>query len=424
MHYPNYNRNIHDIYLYGPGNTGYPIGINPNSLIAGASADFASVQIRQRQFNTTLENYKGTINLPPGATEGVYPNYYNANTPMCVAISEKLISLVSHYTANKPSDSGPYGVVGNPGVFNKYTGTTTAYELTTLNLWNNTLSGICSYGPFSGFYNFLPQNLLPAGYSFSTPFYFTGSPEISGFANGVTQYLITNYDNAFSQLLNNNQNISVEPIKIISPYEVLTDEQKENLDSFCITFFSSNAVSSNNARYIRYLLPITNVFMWDGNDKIIPADYLVIDFNYLQSQLYYDSYLNSNNFYYGSNYYVLFDDPNCGYGAGDSSSQIVYLNNNKLYFIGAVHSASSNNNWSKTKIPTTNTPKIQFQFAPYQVTTFPNLQGLSELNLDRNHYSTTLNSGPTLATKIDFTRASNKMADIIEQLNVLYANLT
>ena len=202
MFYPNYNPTLHDIYLYDGTNTGYPIGINPNSLIAGASADFAAVQIRYRQFDTEITP------PPPGATVGVYPNYYNANIPMCTVISDKIIQLNSHYTANKPSDSGPYGAIGNPGYFTKYTGTTTAYPYLSLNFWKPDLSGITTYGPFSGFYNFLPANLLPSGYSFANYFYFTGSPEIPGFENGSTFYQILAPDISFATLLNSNQNIA------------------------------------------------------------------------------------------------------------------------------------------------------------------------------------------------------------------------
>jgi hypothetical protein len=412
MHYSNYDRNIHDIYLYGAGNSGYPIGINSNSLIAGASADFPSLQRRQRLFNIPIRGiFEDPITIPPGATEGVYPNYYNSNIPMSVVISEKIVMLPSHYTANKPSDSGPYGVIGNPGYYTKYTGTTTAYPLTNLDLWNQTLNGICSYGPFSGFYNFLPSSLLPSGYSFSVPFYFTGSPEIPGFENGNTFYMILNWDASFANLLEVSQNINLDPIKIISIYEVLTDEQKENLQNYVVSFFDL----STGDELINYVVPVNDVYMWDGSDKILPVEKIKFAFLFKNN-----SELTGGNFQIQTFADALFDEL-CGWATGDSSSQILCLRNNKLYFIGSVYEAGGTRDWTQTERADRGVPfKVYFRFALYQNAIFPNLQGLQNLPLDRNHYSTTLNTGLTLATEIDFTRVKSKMDNIVAGLNTLW----
>ena len=100
MYYKDYDPTIHDIYLYGPGNVGYPIGVNPNSLIYGASADFASVIPRYRAFTGT-----GPIPVPPGAGVTSLPNYYNIkDNPLFLVIGDKTLSSNLHYTANKPSD--------------------------------------------------------------------------------------------------------------------------------------------------------------------------------------------------------------------------------------------------------------------------------------------------------------------------------
>ena len=104
MYYAEYNPTLHDIYLYDASNTGYPIAINPNSLIAGASADFASVQIRQRRLSVA----DGAIEIkspPPGTSITYYPNYYNTNIPLNIIISDKIIGTNVHYSANIPSDS-------------------------------------------------------------------------------------------------------------------------------------------------------------------------------------------------------------------------------------------------------------------------------------------------------------------------------
>ena len=408
MYYPDYNPAIHDIFLYGPGNTGYPIGINPNSLIAGASADFSGVQPRYRRFNIEI------LSPPIGATVGVYPNYYNANIPICTVISNKIVGLNSHYTANKPSDSGPYGLIGNPGYYAKYTGTTTAYPINSVILWNSTLSGFCTYGPISGFYNYLPTSKLPAGYSFYYPFYFTGSPEIPGFVTGATFYQILNPDNSFAEFLNSSDSINVEPIKIISPYDVLTEEQKTNLDSYLISYYTPSQTS------MFYYVPVEDVYIWDGNDKIIPADKLSFGFVFQKSQPTNPEYVAYSNPYID----VLFTNPNIKIAVGDSSSQLIYFKNNKLYFIGSALAAGATRVYTQSKWIEQNVTYPTMTFSVYCGVIFPNLQGLQTLPLDRNHYSTSLNSGVTLATKIDIDRINNKMTQIITGLSNLLNNIT
>ena len=416
MHYPNYNRTLHDIYLYDVTNTGYPIGINPNSLIAGASADFAAVQIRSRQFNVEI------IPPPPGATVGVYPNYYNANSPICTIISNKIIQLNAHYTANKPSDFGPYGAIGNPGFYSKYVGLTTSYPYLSLDFWKPDMSGITSYGPFSGFYNFLPSSLLPSGYSFGNYFYFTGSPEIPGFQNGETYYQILNSDISFANLLNESQNIAIEPIKIISPYNLLTDDQKENIYSYLVTLFDSTGTSYLGYSYV---IPVTNVYFWDGNDKCIPVEKIGLSFKFRNST---GSPAPNNNIPVVDAVEAFFDTESDGStsqaAVGDSSGQLIYLHNNKLYFIGSAVSTSTSRSYVRTKHTDSVEPKLTVAFSLYQNSIYANLQGLDNLPLDRNHYSTCLTQGNTLATKIDFTRSQEKLNSIINKLNILLTNIS
>jgi hypothetical protein len=182
MYYKNYDPNIHDIYLYGPGNIGYPIGINPTSLIAGASADFASVLPRYRAFTGT-----GPIPIPPGTGVTGLPNYYNIkDRPLYLVFGNKTLSSNIHYTANKASDS--YIDLA------KYTGTTTAYPALSLALWNKNLSGFCYFGPFTGFYNCVPLNKISGNTAYMPPVYFSGSPEIPGFQSGATFYVVLQND--------------------------------------------------------------------------------------------------------------------------------------------------------------------------------------------------------------------------------------
>ena len=397
MYYPDYNPSLHDIFLYGPGNSGYPIAINSNSLIAGASADFASVMPRIRRFQTEIKP------LPLGATEEVYPNYYNADTPLHVVISEKIIASNIHYTANKPSDSTLN--------YAKYTGTTTAYPTLTSSFWKPDLSGFTSYGPFSGYYNCLPSSLLPSGYSFANSVHFSGSPEIPGFATGATQYLICNPDLSFSNLLNSNQNIAAEPIKIISPHELITDQQLENINNYLITEYLENTFT------YAYSFPVENVYYWDGNDKCIPVEYLKFSFNY--STNFDPNYVFPENLFFSpflNGYFKAFSL----LGVGDSSGQLIYLQNNKLYFLGAGYLAQANVDYVKgANLNNLFFPLESIGTPGYQQLVYTNLQALTNLPIDRDHYSTTLNTGLTLATQIDFTRVQEKMNLLVPTLNAL-----
>jgi len=189
MYYKNYDPNIHDIYLYGPGNIGYPIGINPTSLIAGASADFASVSPRYRAFTGT-----GPIPIPPGTGVTGLPNYYNIkDNPLYLVFGDKTLNSNIHYTANKASDS--YIDLA------KYTGTTTAYPALSLALWNKNLSGFCYFGPFTGMYNCVPLNQISGNTAYMPPVYFSGSPEIPGFQSGATFYLVLLNDTGIMDLV-------------------------------------------------------------------------------------------------------------------------------------------------------------------------------------------------------------------------------
>lgn len=405
MYYPDYNPTIHDIYLYGPGNTGFPIAINPNSLIAGASADFVSVGPRYRRFDYEI------LPPPPGLPLSLYPNYYNANIPLYTVISDKIIGLNSHYTANKPSDFGPYGVIGG-GLYSKYTGTTTAFPYLSLGVWNEDWSGISYYGPFTGFYNFLPENLLPSGYSgcsFAKAFYFTGSPEIFGFSGGNTFYCVLNPDNSFANLMDPAQSIETHPIKIISPYEVLTENQKSNFSDYCYALLNPGYSEAS----FSYLFPTENLYFWDGNDKIIPTDYFAFSFQFKNIGTQFLSGIPIN-------FYVecIFMHKDAKIDVGDSSGQLVYLKNNKLYFIGSALAVSSVR-ITQSVYPSETQAYPSVVFPAYQYALFPNLQGLTFMPLNRTKYSTTLNAGLTLATKIDFDRTNNLMENIINTLTNL-----
>jgi hypothetical protein len=383
MYYENYDPSLHDIYLYGPGNTGYPIGINPNSLIAGASGDFRSVSPRYRAFTAT-----GPIPIPPGTSVEYLPNYYNIkDTPLNIVFGDSTIASTVHYFANKPSDTIGF-------VYAKYTGTTTAFPIGTVSFWNSSFSGLCGYGPWTGIYNCVPANQITGSTSYAKELYFSGSPEIPGFATGSTFYEILNSDHGFMDLLGSGPTLSQPIAKIISIGALANDAllQGNTVDYL-------NYASAQTIVYIFIETP--DLYFWDGCDKIIPISKLAVGFSH-----------NANNIITGpEGVYALFPE-NSAIWVGDSSSQIVYKKNNSLYFIGTVTSTGSDSLLFDNYI---------FAFGPlYASDIYPLYNYLGSREIDKNHYWYPLNQGLTLATQIDFTRIEAGLNNLSTLLNNVY----
>jgi|694.fasta_scaffold85062_5 hypothetical protein len=394
MYYKNYDPNIHDVYLYGPGNIGYPIGINPTSLIAGASADFASISPRYRAFTGT-----GPIPIPPGTGVTGLPNYYNIkDNPLYLVFGDKTLSSNIHYIINKASDSFT--------TLAKYTGTTTAYPALSVALWNKNLSGFCYFGPFTGFYNCVPLNQISGNTSYMPPIYFQGSPEIPGFGLGATFYQVLPNDNGIMDLMGAGLGITMnQPVaKKIHPSVYI----KEIIDQGITPTITP---VSNNPSAFTVRVPGINLYIWDGNDKIIPISAFEVGY----------SYQTINNFNYMSPFafYAVFPNNNLNnldyaIWVGDSSSQIIYKKNNSLFFLGSVYGLLT------LPIIQENLEELLGVGSLYCTEAMPLYTFLKNSFIDKNHFWYPLNQGFTLSTQIDFDRIETDINNLNSSVNFKY----
>jgi hypothetical protein len=385
MYYSEYNPTIHDIYLYGPGNIGYPIGLNPNSLIYGASADFASVLPRARAFTGT-----GPIPIPPGTGVTSLPNYYNIkDSPLFVVTGNRTVSGNIHYVPNKSSDSFVYSA------YAKYTGTTTAFPTLSLGFWNNNLTGLSYYGPWTGIYNCVPLNQITGATAYAASRYFSGSPEIPGFVSGATFYQILNDDHGFMDLLGSGVTMTQPIAKKISPSTLIQELIERGM-----TASYTNVTSPNFSVKINTI----DCYIWDGNDKVIPASSINIFY----------AFDSTTQFTEPGSFIAQFTNSGQTYAGwvGDSSSQIIYLKNNSLYFLGSVESTSGTGN------------NIGFAGPVYCGDVLPLYNFLGNRLVDKNHYWYPLHQGLTLATQINFTNLQTSINNLSSKVNLLYQEWT
>lgn len=394
MYFPDYNPTLHDVYLYGPSNTGTPTGLNPNCILYDCRNCYSAISIRNRAFTVLVEP------VPPGTPTSMLANYYNAGAPLLVSKSDRVISVAMHYMANRPSDSQ-----GTASVLAKYTGLTGPFPITSVSFWKNDFSGLTSYGPWTSCYNCVPINDAPGSTGFQIPVYFTGSPEVPGFAAGATFYQICARDYGFMDLIPGNQQMSQTPMQHIHPYAMLTESQKDNLKDF----ISSYNVLSSTA--IDYVIPVTDVYIWDGNDKIIPAQY--IQFSYYTKNLGSGEpgvvNISSLNFVW---VFVA-----GGKGAvGDSSSQFLYKAGNTFYCFGqALSTAQSVINGITHGALIGPTTAGSF---------YPTYQYLENKNMNENHYRFSNNTGVTLATNTIFQNVNSLLDSILTTMQNKYNEFT
>jgi hypothetical protein len=414
MYYKNYDPNIHDIYLYGPGNTGYPIGINPTSLIAGASADFASVSPRYRNFTGNATTHP----IPPNAGVTSLPNYYNlSGSPLYVVFGDKTLGSNIHYTANKTSDSVDKITLA------KYTGTTTAYPALSVALWNKNLSGFCYFGPFTGFYNCVPLNQVSGNTSYMPTVYFGGSPEIPGFGLGATFYQVLPQDNGIMDLVGAGLGITMhQPIAKKIHFSTYI---KEIIDQGITPTIKRGPIVTNNGTILQgaftIIVPGIDLYIWDGNDKIIPIPELEVFYSYLEvnniKSL--DPYVFYLRFLNGVAYdpfaFTPVPDPDYDFWVGDSSSQVIYKKNNSLFFLGSVYGVGAVFDPSINFIVTA---LVSGSF--YCSESIPLYTFLKNSFIDENNYWYPLNQGLTLSTQIDFNRIETYINNLNSSVNFKY----
>jgi len=258
MYFSAYDPLYHDVYLYGNGNTGYPIALNPNCIIYGASGSYRSISARYRDWD--VQNPSTPI--PPGSGVTSYPNYYNNNEPLYYKINESTLGCSVHFTW-----FFEYGRTGNPD----------ALDVNPLNgfspfRFTETLTGYTGIG-FSRFYN---NNFSSFNdyYDFEHCFNHTLT-----WPGGITcQYYSVLQSNTYYQFLNidhgiiNKRNstgingITGPYLKSIHPISLLNQEQIKQITNYTS---GANPYYSNG---ISVEFEVDNVYFWGGNDTVAPVE--------------------------------------------------------------------------------------------------------------------------------------------------------
>jgi len=196
--------------------------------------------------------------------------------------------------------------------------------------------------------------------------------------------------------------LPVEPIKKVNPYYGLP-----NTISGISTYANLTDIQGNNG--IVYLIPVEDFYFWDGNDKIIPVDYIQIKFSTTSNPLINDTIV----LYFAAPSFTVATNMLWG---GDSSGQFIYYQNNKIYFIGFASSATN------TTINGQDYGGVAGSL--YCDSKLPLYNFLLQRPIDKNHYWYAHSDGATLATQIDFTRLLNLNNQVLTTLNTLYTEIS
>lgn len=375
MYNPSYNPTTDDLYIYGPGNSGPPIGLNTNCTLYPYREFYKSISIRNRSYDNLITP------VPPGTPDSLLPNYYNTSNPLFSIHSPTIVAASVHYISNLASDS----IDGK--TFTKYTGTTSASPINEIKFWNSNFTGTCGYGPWLSAYNCVPENQITGGTAFLIPKYFSGSPEIPGFESGATFYQILSKDHALMEL---NPlapfNMPQRKMEILDIFSLITEEQRNNI----FDYFQEKDVFLNSKTYL-FFFPIIDCYLWDGNDKLVPLEYLSITLTMSSNSSISNTSASQASF---------FTPEGSKTSTGDSSSKMLCLRGETLYFLGHILGGVAG--------------------PAYGLGTMPFHNFLQGKNIDKNHYTSTLNQGLTLATKIDFERIKTASQSLITSLTNLY----
>ena len=293
MYNSNYNPTVNDLYLYNISNTGYPIGLNPNSPLAGCTGSLRTLSVMSRQFSIT-----GPSPPPPGLSLSQYPNYYNANSPRAQWISEDTLSGTIHYMV--------YPCSGQPGKYAfDYEGATANYGWA---FWNETFTGLSFYSEFKPIYAYTTYNSLIGATASFLP--------CSGYCGpsaGTIIYQQLSGDHGLIETRSdaNPRTRDVPYLRAVSPFSLISEEDKENNLINLLT--PRNSTSDPRTLSI----PVNDVYILGGNDNISEV-----------------SYITPSN--YNSEFIKPTFIPTTSLWEGDSSSLYVYKKDNVLYSIGHV----------------------------------------------------------------------------------------
>lgn len=292
----NYNPKIHDIFLYDETNSGYPVGLNPGHPLYGYKKSLMAIGARSRTYSEYQKNPDYPNGPPAGTSLKQYPNYYNNNQVLSWWISEDTLGSSVHYTPTKPSDSPQ-----TPPVSKK----TTLQDSRTLKFWENlNFSSFEDYTNFYNIYTHVPSNLVRTTNIDSR--YFSGSPEIPGFATGSTFYQVSNKDYGFLHLISGAYK-NTNYLKTISLASLMR---------------SKGINIKLETEYYLY----NDCYLWDGQDRVIPVSLKILfDGDYLTQTV------------------IVFSDVIQKVWDGDSSGLLLYADGNDLFSIGHILSFSVEN---------------------------------------------------------------------------------
>lgn len=287
MFIANYNPKIDDIFLYDETNSGYPTGLNPEHPLYSYKNSLIAINVRSRSYSNFQKNPDYPDGPPVNTPLSQYPNYYNNNQVLSWWISSDILGSCVHYTPTKPSDS--------PNI-PQYSKKTTLQDTRHLKFWENlSFLSLDDYTNFYNIYTHVPSNLVRT--TNIDYYYFSGSPEISGFGTGATFYQVSNKDYGFLKLVSGaykNQNY----LKTISLASLV---KSKGID-----------IKLNETYYL-----YNDFYLWDGQDRVIPVSLrIVFDGNFSTSTV--------NAF--SERIQKIWD--------GDSSGLLLYANGTELFSIG------------------------------------------------------------------------------------------
>jgi hypothetical protein len=395
MYFKNYDPTLHDVYLYGAGNTGYPTGLNPNCLIYGASGSYRAISLRYRDWTVV-----GSCGAPPpGTSLGLYPNYYNIGYPLFWWVSKTMLGACTHFTQDKPCDT----TVSFPLV--KETGLTASYGRF---YWNSDLTTTTYYDNFRGIYNcvsYEPDVDIPRYFSGWSGACAACEAQAPGYGTGATYYQITTTDHSFSRLpAASSPNIfDGKTLKAISPLGVLTQEQVSGLTQYLIAANSTDEFDLGN---IIYEFPVNDVYFWGGNDTIQPVSKLRI--GYRQLDILPGSLWPTPSLVYkrGPFLRMIFDaSEESILWEGDSSGLLLYLKNNELYSLMSLLTTQGVGDLHSSTV----LPNMQYM--------------LAETDIKATYFYSNRGTG-TAANKAGFSAAYLAMADALAKAQQKYIELT
>jgi hypothetical protein len=332
MYFPTYDPTYHDVYLYGDGNTGFPIALNPNCLLYGASGSYRAIGLRYRDWDIQVS----AIPIPPSAGITSYPNYYNNNYPIYYKINDKTLGCSIHFTWYFEFERG-----GNPDLLfpqilppippigttvTKVTESLTGYTgIGFARYYNNNFSSFDDYYDFEHSFNYL--NTWPGGLTLQE------YVEI----RGNTYFAIAQNDHGLINKINSSgaNGITGPYLQVMHPLSILDKETIKNI---------LNYTSSSYGYYtspITITVPVNDVYIWGGNDTIAPAESMSFSIASLKTTT--DVNLQSSvNIGWPLITAIEFKVADSEFWQGDSSGLALYLKDGKLYGLMTAYSTGTN----------------------------------------------------------------------------------